>query len=420
MSHERSTASDLYVLGGAQTDFARNWASEGLGLIDMLTEVLPAAFDDAQVRPSEVEVVHVGNLAGELFAGQAQLGGLVAAAEPDLVGRPSTRHEAACASGSTAIVAAGADIASGRYDVALVVGIELMRNVSPKQAADHLGTAAWAGREALGAEYAWPALFAEVAEEYDARYGLDHAALGRFAEIAFANGARNPLAQTRGWTFPAGSFDEDDRANPLVEGRLRKTDCGRITDGAAAIVVAGPAYAAEWAAARGIELEDLARISGFGHRTDTLLLADKLAASRGTDHLFPHLHGAIADAMRRADVAGIDDVDVVEMHDCFSITGLVTLEHLGLVGGGKGGEAILDGTIEPGGRLPVNPGGGLLSSGHPVGATGVRMVLDAARQVTGTAGPLQVDGARRVLTVNVGGSFTTAVSFVVESGAGRS
>ena len=408
---------DLYVLGGAQTDFARNWGAEGLGLVDMLREVLPPTFADAQVEASEIEVIHVGNLAGELFAGQAQLGGLVIAAEPALVGRPSTRHEAACASGSTALVAAGADIASGRYDVALVVGLELMRNVPAKTAADHLGTAAWAGREAVDAEYAWPALFAEVADEYDARYGLDHEVLGRFAEIAFANGAANPLAQARDWTFADGSFAEDDTVNPLVEGRLRKTDCGRITDGAAAVVIAGPRYAAEWAAARGIELEHLPRISGFGHRTDTLLLADKLDASRDTDHLFPHLHGTVQDALGRAGLAGIDDIDVVEMHDCFSITGLVTLEHLGLVEGGKGGEVVLDGSIERDGRLPVNPGGGLLAAGHPVGATGVRMVLDASRQVTGTAGEQQIEGARRVLTVNVGGSFTTAVSFVVESGA---
>lgn len=408
---------DLYVLGGAQTDFARNWAAEGLGLIDMLREVLPATFADAQLDASEVDVVHVGNLAGELFSGQAQLGGLVVAAEPALVGRPSTRHEAACASGSTAVAAAGADIESGRYDVALVVGLELMRNVSAKQAADNLGTAAWAGREALDAEYAWPALFADVAQEYENRYGLDHAVLGRFAEIAFANGARNPLAQTRAWSFPEGSFTEDDAVNPLVEGRLRKTDCGRITDGAAAIVIAGADYAAEWAATRGLELAQLPRLSGFGHRTDTLLLADKLAASRDSEHLFPQLHGAIQDAYRRAGVSGIEDIDVVEMHDCFSITGLVTLEHLGLVGGGKGGAVVHDGTIERTGSLPVNPGGGLLSAGHPVGATGVRMVLDAARQVTGTAGVLQVEGARRVLTVNVGGSFTTAVSFVVETAA---
>lgn len=408
--------SDSYILGGAQTDFARNWSKEGLGLFDMLVEVIPAALADAGVGVAEVQVVHVGNLAAERFCDQAQLGGLVAAAEPGLVGVPSTRHEAACASGSTAVVAATADIASGRYDVSLVVGLELMRNVSAKQAAAHLATAAWAGREAVEAEFAWPALFADIAAEYDRRYGLDHDALGRFAAIAFANGGDNPLAQTRDWEFPPGSFHADDERNPLVEGCLRKTDCGRITDGAAALVIAGEEYATRWAAERGLVLGDLARISGFGHRTDTLLLADKVAASAGSDHLFPQLHGAIQDAYRRAGVAGVDDIDVVEMHDCFTITGLVTLEHLGLVTGGKGGDVIHDGTIERTGRLPVNPGGGLLAAGHPVGATGVRMVFDAHRQVTGRAGAQQIDGARRVLTVNVGGSFTTTVAFMVESG----
>ncbi|MFJ2031979.1 thiolase C-terminal domain-containing protein [Streptosporangium sp. NPDC087985] len=133
--------------------------------------------------------------------------------------------------------------------------------------------------------------------------------------------------------------------------------------------------------------------------------------------MFPQLHGAIHDAYRRAGLPGAQAVDVVEMHDCFTITGLVTLEHLGLVGPGKGGEIVLDGTIEPGGRLPVNPGGGLLAAGHPVGATGVRMLLDASRQVTGCAGDLQVEGAGTALTVNVGGSFTTAVATVVTRGA---
>ncbi|MFJ2031980.1 beta-ketoacyl synthase N-terminal-like domain-containing protein [Streptosporangium sp. NPDC087985] len=190
--------SPVYVLGGAQTDFARNWASEGLGLFDMFAEVVPAA----------------------------------------------------CASGSTAVLAACADIEAGRYDLALVIGAELMRNVPAKTAAGHLGTAAWAGREAIGARFAWPALFAEVADAYEARYGLDHAVLGRFAEIAFANGRRNPLAQARSWTFEAGSFSEDDEVNPLVEGRLRKTDCGRITDGAAAVLLAGPRFAAERPAPR--------------------------------------------------------------------------------------------------------------------------------------------------------------------------
>ncbi|MDM4719530.1 acetyl-CoA acetyltransferase [Micromonospora sp. WMMA1363] len=408
---------EIYVLGGAQTDFARNWSRTGLGLGDMIEDVLPATFADADVPPDLVEVVHVGNLAGELFAGQAHLGGMVTAVEPALVGRPASRHEAACAAGGTALLAACSDLMAGHYDTALVVGVELMRNVSAREAADKLGSAAWVGREAQAAQFVWPTLFAEVADEYDRRYGLDHQVLGRFAEIAFANARGNTLAQTRDWDFPEGSFAEDDDVNPVVAGRLRKTDCGRITDGAAAVILATREFTEAWAARRGIVLDDVAHISGFGHRTDTLLLADKLHRARDDDYMFPHLRRTVADAFRRGGVDGIEDVDVVELHDCFSVTGLVTLEHLGLVSPGMGGEAILNGTTTRAGSLPVNPGGGLLGLGHPVGATGVRMVLDGQRQVTGHAGHQQIDGARRVLTVNVGGSFTTIVAFVVEAGA---
>lgn len=407
----------VYILGGARTDFARKWSAEGLGLFDMFTEVIPATLAGARVTASDVDVIHVGNLAGELFSGQAQLGGMVVAAEPALDGVPSTRHEAACASGSTAVLAASADIASGRYDVALVLGVELMRNVSAKQAADNLGTAAWAGREAQDAQFAWPALFAEIAAEYDTRYGLDPAHLGRFAEIAFDNARGNAASQTRDWAVEPASFTPDDDANPLVEGMLRKTDCGRITDGAAGIVLVSRRFAETWAERTGADLNNEAVLAGFGHRTATLLLADKLAQSAGAEHMFPHLAGAVEDAYRRAGLDGVDDLDVAEIHDCFSINGIVTIEHMGLAEPGGGGAAVAAGAIGRDGRLPVNPGGGLLADGHPVGATGVRMVLDVAQQVTGRAGEQQIEGAQTAMTVNVGGSFTTAVATVVTRGA---
>ncbi len=403
----------VYVLGGAQTDFARNWSKEGLGLGDLLAAVVPDALADARVAPSDVAVAHVGNLAGELFAGQAQLGGLLVGAVDGLCGVPSTRHEAACASGSTAVLAACADLQAGRYDLALVVGIELMRNVDAQTAAAHLGSAAWAGHEATDARFPWPALFSEIAYAYHARYGLDHEPLGAFAETAFANARANPLAQARAWSFPAGAFGTDDTVNPLVEGRLRKTDCGRITDGAAAVLLASP----RWLDERRRAADELAAITGFGHRTAPLALSDKLAAAPAEGYLFPQLHAAVRDAYTRAGVSGPAELDVVELHDCFSITGLVAIEHLGLTEPGKGAEPILDGSIAAGGRLPVNPSGGLLAGGHPVGATGVRMLHDVARQVTGTAGETQVPGARTGMTLNVGGSFTTVVTTVVQRGA---
>ncbi|EOD63996.1 acetyl-CoA acetyltransferase [Amycolatopsis vancoresmycina] len=391
----------VFVLGGAQTDFARNFTKEGRGLLELFAEVVPAALADAGVSAEDVEVAHVGNLAAELFTGQAQLGGLLVAAVPELDGLPSTRHEAACASGSTAVLAACADIEAGRYDVALVVGVELMRNVDGQRAAEHLGSAAWAGHEAVAAKFPWPALFADVASAYDRRYGLDPEHLGQVASHAFDRAALNPLAQARDWRFPAGAFGPDDELNPVIEGRLRKQDCGRITDGAAAVLLASPAFAGRLGGG-------FPRIAGFGHRTAHIGLAPKIAPDG--EYLFPHLRGAVTDAYRRAGVPGPGALDVVELHDCFTITGLVALEHLGAAPPGEGGRFIAEGGL---GTAGINPGGGLLGLGHPVGATGVRMLRDAARQVTGTAGETQVEGARTALTLNVGGSFTTVVTMVV-------
>jgi acetyl-CoA C-acetyltransferase len=431
----------VYVLGGYQTDFARNWTREGGAgggaaggpLFGMFAEAVPAALADAAVDAAEVQVAHVGNLAGELFAGQAQLGAFVPAAlpellGPDLAGIPTSRHEAACAAGGVSVLAAMADLEAGRYDVALVAGAELMRNVPPAEAAGHLGTAAWAGREAQDAAFPWVTLFAEVAAAYDRLWGIDRAHLARIAEINLTNARRNPNAQTRGWELDPAAFGTggpdgrpdggtDHGANPVVAGMLRKLDCGRITDGAAALVLASAGYARAWAARRNLPLERVPVLRGWGHRTGPLLLADKLAAARPDGLLFPHFAAAVQDAYRRAGRSGPGDVDVAEVHDCFTVTEYTALEHIGLTGPGLAWQAVEKDVIAPGGALPVNPGGGLLGIGHPVGATGVRQVLDAARQVAGGAGECQVEGARTALTVNVGGSCTTVVSFVLGPGA---
>jgi acetyl-CoA C-acetyltransferase len=201
----------------------------------------------------------------------------------------------------------------------------------------------------------------------------------------------------------------------VVAGLLRKMDCGRITDGAAAIVLASAEYALPWAARRGIPLSEVPVLRGWGHRTGPLLLADKLAAAPD-GYLFPHFHAAVQDAYRRAGISGPAEIDVAELHDCFTITAYTAVEHIGLTGPGLAWQAVEKDVIAPGGPLPVNPSGGLLGLGHPVGATGVRQVLDAARQVSDRAGSYQIDGARTALAVNVGGSCTTIVSFVVGAG----
>lgn len=406
-----------YILGGAQTDFARNFAREGADLATVVGEVVDDALAAAGVDTRDVGAIHVGNAFGELFVQQAQMGALPATARPALWGVPAARHEAACASGSIALLAAMAELEAGRVECALVVGVEQERNVPGDVAARHMGTAAWAGHEGDGARFLWPHMFAAIADEVDRRHGLDERHLAAIAELNLAAARRNPRAQARAWRFAPDAFGaawRDDARNPAIEGRLRRLDCGQVTDGVVALVVASPRFAAARCARA---IDGVARITGWGHRTAGLGLADKLARSAGAPYLLPHVRDTITDAYRRAGVAGPEALDGAEVHDCFTITEYVALDHLGLTAPGESWRAIEDGTIAPGGRFPVNPSGGLIGQGHPVGASGVRMVLDAARQVEGAAGDYQVPGARRFATLNIGGSATTACAFVVARGS---
>jgi acetyl-CoA C-acetyltransferase len=401
----------VYVLGGAQTDFARNWSrGSDEPLFAMLHSAVDDALDDAAVDVGDVQTAHVANLAGDLFAGQAHLNAMLPALRPEWSALPTSRHEAACASGSVAVLAAMAEIEAGRYDVALVVGVELMRNVPGTTAAELLGCAAWVGRESFEGQLPWPAQFARVADEVDRRYGLDDAHLRRITELNRENARRNPLAQTRDWTVDPAQLADDDAVNPVVAGRLRASDCGRLSDGSAAVVLASKEYAERWAQRTG---RAPALLAGWGHHTGSLSLEDKLMGSAGSEYLFPHVRATITDAYRRAGIEGPAGLSAIELHDCFSITEYAVLDHFGLTSPGKSWQAIESGTIDFGGSLPVNPSGGLIGLGHPVGATGVRMLNDAARQVTGRAGATQVENASAVATLNIGGSLATAVSFVV-------
>ncbi len=404
----------VYVLGGYQTDFAANWARNGDELFDAFAHTVRTGVDTAGIEPEEIDVAHVGNFAAELFCKQGHLGGFFAALHPAFSGKPASRHEAACASGSIALLSAAADIEAGRYDLAAVIGIEQMRNVPGQTAADLIGgPAMWSGHECTDVEFPWPHLFSELADEYDRRYGLKHEHLAAIAKNNFDNAKRNPNAQTRRWEFTAASFAEDDEANPIIEGRMRKQDCGQITDGAAVVFLAGPEKAAEYAKRHGTSLADLPWIRGWGHRTAPITYAQKIAESRASSYVFPHVRGAITDAFARAGIGGVEELDGIETHDCFTSTEYMAIDHFGITAPGESWQAVENGDIALGGRIPVNASGGLIGLGHPVGATGVRMMLDSYKQVTDNAGDYQIEGANTVATLNIGGSATTTVSFVV-------
>jgi len=406
-------AKPVFILGGAQTDFSRNFSREDLTIFDLLREVMHQAFDATGVDPADVDVGHVGNFVGELFTGQGMLGGLYGHVLPELAGIPVSRHEGACASGSLAVLAAMADIESERYNLACVTGIEYMRNVSGQDAADYLGAAVWVGQEATDVQYIWPAQFSDLADEYDKRYGLKHEHLAEIAKKNFSNAKRNPNAQTRKWQLGDEHFAANDEINPVVEGWMRRHDCSQITDGAACVFLASEDAAQKYCKATGRSLDSLPRIQGWGHTTAPMRLATKLSDSATEDFVLPWTRKAIHDAYRRAGIKDVSQLDAIETHDCFTMSEYAAIEHFGITAPGEAWKAVEDERIQMGGSIPVNPSGGLIGLGHPVGATGVRMLLDLSKQVTGAAEDMQVEGAKTMAMFNVGGSGTTNCSFVV-------
>lgn len=398
--------SGVWILGGYQSDFARNLTREGRDFADLTAEVVRETLAAARIDASAIGVVHVGNAFGEMFAAQGHLGAMPATVADGLWDTPATRHEAACASGSVAVLAAMADLRAGNYDSALVVGVELEKTVPGDTAARYLGAAAWTGHEGDDATFMWPSTFDRVIDEYDRRYGIDGAHLRAIAATNLAHARANPNAQTRDWSVPT-TIADDDVSNPVVEGRIRRLDCSQMTDGGAGVVLVSDRYLLDHRTARPI-----GRIDGWGHRTVGLGMQQKLDRSATSEYVMPHVRCAVHDAFDRARVT-LDDLDGIEVHDCFTPSEYLAIDHVGLTGPGESWKAIENGEIEIGGRLPINPSGGLIGGGHPVGATGVRMLLDAAKQVSGTAGDYQVDGARTFGTLNFGGSTATTVSFVV-------
>lgn len=406
-----------YILGGAQTDFARNWAKEGKGVQALINEVLDDAFEDAKLNPADIESIHVGNFAGGLYNMQGHLGAMAVTYSEDFRGLPTARHEAACASSSIAALAARTEIDAELYDCSLVLGVELMKSVDSQKGGDFLGTAAWYEKEAQGVSFPFPKLFGRLGDVYEELYGLKYDHLAEISAINYENARANPNAQTRDWYMSKEHALSSGNYNMTVGGMIRITDCSQVTDGAVAIFLASEKFAAKYAEKNGIKLADIPYISGWGHATAPILFDDKVeeakAANQNNAYALPHTRKAIQDAYQRAGITGPEDLDLVETHDCFTTSQYMAIEHFGLTGPGKAWEAIENGDIRKGGKLPFNPSGGLIGAGHPVGATGSRQLLDAHKQLTNQAGDYQVENAKRAATLNIGGSATTNVVHIV-------
>lgn len=430
--------SGTYILGGAQTDFSRNWTKEGKTFLSMMREVVEDGLAAVGLEYSEIArlgrenriAVFVGNFDAEQYASQGHLGAFLTEVHPAFYGVPGARYEAACASGSVALDAANTKLRAQDYDVAIVVGVEIMKTVSSSVGGDFLGTAAYYEKEAKGVSFPFPKLFGRLADAVVERYApkigeqriMD--ALAEISRVNYGNARLNPLAQTRTWFMnKEQACSRGGKYNADVGGRLAISDCSQVTDGAAMLVLASPVYARDFAKRSGRPATDFALLKGWGHRVAPVRFEKKVEESKDQEFILPWTRQAVLDAYARAGT-GIEQIDVIETHDCFTSSEYASISAYGMTKPGEEYTVIEDGTISLEGitdaasvkrlkKKPVNPSGGLIGAGHPVGASGVRMALDLYRQVTDQAGNYQVPGARNGLMLNIGGSATTNYTFVI-------
>jgi acetyl-CoA C-acetyltransferase len=405
---------DVYILGGGRTDFKRNLKKEGKAIRHVIIEAGKKAIDDAKIDPGEIQAGAVGNFNSGQFTKQLQLGAFIPEIDPKLRGIPTMHTEAACASGALSVLLGAEWIMGGLYDVVLVVGAEQQKTMSSLDGSDVLGAAAdYHNEKPEYGDFMFPKLFGKIAQIYIEKYGASAADLATVAWKNYAHAKLNPLAQMRDADLTLDYASQVSEKNPCVAAPLKVSDCSQITDGSASVVLVSGKYMEKI----GRDKKKTARLLGFGHSTDYLALDKKDAPT------FSIARKAAEKALSMANLKP-RDMNGVEVHDCFSITEIIAYEILGLAEPGKGAELARSGATalsqvrneKMRGKfafeIPVNAGGGLIGDGHPVGATGVRQVVEAYQHLTGQAGARQIENAKRFLTFNMGGSLTTSVAMV--------
>jgi acetyl-CoA C-acetyltransferase len=415
----------VYILGGSQTDFNRNWTKEGKNFTAMLKEVIGDGMKDVNLTDKEIIelnkenkiAAYVGNFEAEYFCNQSHLGAMLTEVNPAFYGVPSARYESACASGSVALDAAVTKIRVGDYQIAMVVGFEIMKSVSSAVCGDYLGRAAHYETEAKGIDFPFPKLFGKLADAILEKYKPNKerflAALAKIANKNYANAKKNPNAQARRWFMSSDQANQRySDTNLQVGGLLALSDCSQITDGAAVVFLANEEFTKKYCEKNGLNLKDIPQIKGWGHRVAPMSFDKKIAESKDNPYILPWSRQAVLEAYQRANLT-VDDMDFFETHDCFTSSEFAAVSAFGIAEPGKEIEAIEAGVTEMTGPKPINPSGGLIACGHPVGASGIRMLLDLYKQVAGKAGGYQVKGAKNGAMLNIGGSATTNYVFVV-------
>jgi acetyl-CoA C-acetyltransferase len=380
------------VIGIGKTAFG---AFAGKDLRTLAVEAVENALGDAAVSATQVEAFYLGNFAGPSFVGQNHLAPYVGMAA-GFEGIPCTRFEDACASSGSAFFHAWQSVAAGIYDMVVAAGVEKMTSQSTPRVAEILaGAGDMSGEGRAGATF--PALFAMIARRHMHEYGTTREQLAAVAVKNHANGAKNPLAHMR----KVITLEQAMAGKPIAE-PLTVYDCSLISDGAAAVVI--------------VPLEQAAR---YTSRYATVLAVTQTSDHVVLDHktditMFPAVKAAGEKAYKMAGL-GPNDIDLAELHDCFTIAEIIASEDLGFAAKGEGGLMAASGATAIGGKIPINTSGGLKAKGHPVGATGVGQICDVVIQLRGDAGERQVAQHKTGLAQNLGGSGATCVVTILEA-----
>jgi acetyl-CoA C-acetyltransferase len=381
------------IVGWSHTPFGRHEAEDVESLI---VKVARDAVADAGLGPDDIDEIVLGHYGGG-FSAQGFTSSLVLQADDVWRFKPATRVENACATGSAAVHQGLKSIAGRQARFVLVVGVEKMTDLPGAEIAKALLSAAYLKEEGE-IEGGFAGVFGQIAQRYFQQHGDQSDALATIAAKNHKNGCANPLAQMRkdlGFEFCRHVSDK----NPLVAGPLKRTDCSLVSDGAAALVLTDVDTAL--AMKKAVVFRAAVHINDF------------LPMSRRDITLFE----GCAEAWRRARESArisLGDLDFVETHDCFTIAELIEYEAMGLTPRGQGAKAALEGWTQKDGRLPVNPSGGLKAKGHPIGATGVSMHVLAAMQLTGSAGEMQIEGAKLGGLFNMGGAAVANYVSILE------
>ena len=373
------------IIGVGMSKFGERWDASFRQLV---TEAGTRAILDAQLEGKDIQAIYGGCMASGRFIGQEHVGALIA----DQLGLnpiPSTRLEAACASGSVAFRSAYFDVASGAHDIVAVGGVEKMTEVSVEDAATALGGAGDQEWELfIGATF--PALYALIAKRHMKEYGTTEAQLASVAVKNHENGAKNPYAH-----FQNKISLETALNSPIIASPLKLFDCSPLTDGAAVTILCETSKAKKL-------VEQPIEILASAQASDTLALAERKSLTE--------LNATKVAAKQAFEMAKLKpkDIQVAEVHDCFTIAEILACEDLGFFEKGKAAKAIENGETKLNEKISVNTSGGLKACGHPVGATGVKQIVECVWQLRGQADQRQVKDVEHALTHNVGGSGSTA------------